>query len=110
MPTDLSQVLVVGVSSRALFDLEEANRIYESDGLAAYIRYQMDRADDVLLPGAGFPLIQAILHLNKQMAGKRVAEVVITSRNSPQTSLRMFNSIKHYVRVSQISEAEFRVS
>src|SRR5262245_4577503 len=96
MPTDLSQVLVVGVSSRALFDLEDANRIYETDGLDAYIRHQMERADDVLKPGAGFPLIQAILNLNKQTADKRVAEVVITSRNSPQTSLRMFNSIKHY--------------
>lgn len=96
MATDLSEALVVGVSSRALFDLEEANRIYETDGLDAYIRYQMDRADDVLKPGAGFPLIQAILNLNKQTEQKRVAEVVITSRNSPQTSLRMFNSIKHY--------------
>ena len=93
---DLSQVLVVGVSSRALFDLEEANAVYETQGLDAYVRYQVDRADDVLKPGAGFPLIQAILNLNKQTGGRRVAEVVITSRNSPQTSLRMFNSISHY--------------
>jgi hypothetical protein len=42
---DLSQVLVVGVSSRALFDLEEANAVYETQGLDAYVRYQVDRAD-----------------------------------------------------------------
>ena len=47
MPTDLSQVLVIGVSSRALFDLEEANQVYETQGLDAYIRYQVDRADDL---------------------------------------------------------------
>lgn len=96
MPTDLSQVLVVGVSSRALFDLEEANRVYETEGLDAYIQYQVDRADEVLAPGAGFPLIRSILDLNRHTAPKRIAEVVITSRNSPQTSLRMFNSIKHH--------------
>jgi 5'-nucleotidase len=96
MPTDLSQVLVIGVSSRALFDLEEANRVYETEGLDAYIQYQVDRADDVLGPGAGFPLIRSILDLNRHTAPRRVAEVVIMSRNSPQTSLRMFNSIQHY--------------
>lgn len=96
MPTDLSHALVIGVSSRALFDLEEANRVYEAEGLDAYIRYQVERADDLLKPGAGFPLIRAILDLNKQTADKRVAEVVITSRNSPQTSLRMFSAIAHY--------------
>src|SRR5262249_9416770 len=96
MPTDLSLRLVVGVSSRALFDMEEANRIYETQGLDAYIRHQMDRADEILRPGTGFPLIKAILEINRKTSGARRAEVVIMSRNSPQTSLRMFNSIAHY--------------
>ncbi len=95
MPMDLSQLLVIGVSSRALFDMEEANHVYETLGLDAYIQYQMDRSDEVLLPGTGFPLIKAILDLNGQTSGGRKTEVVIMSRNSPQTSLRMFNSIKH---------------
>ena len=95
MPSDLSQLLVIGVSSRALFDMEEANRVYETQGLDAYIRHQMDRADEILRPGTGFALIRAILDLNRQ-ATARKAEVVVMSRNSPQTSLRMFNSISHY--------------
>jgi 5'-nucleotidase len=96
MPTDLSQLLVIGVSSRALFDMDEANRVYETQGLDAYIQYQMDRADAFLHPGTGFPLIKAILDLNSKTSGGRKAEVVIMSRNSPETSLRMFNSIKHH--------------
>lgn len=96
MPTDLSQLLVIGVSSRALFDLEESNRVFETHGLQAYIRHQMERAEDVLPPGTGFPLIKSILDLNQKTSGPRKAEVVIMSRNDPQTSLRMFNSISHY--------------
>src|SRR5688572_26807831 len=96
MPADLSQLLVVGVSSRALFDMEEANRVYETEGLDAYIEHQVDRADVLLSPGAGFPLIKALLDLNKRTAGPRKAEVVVMSRNSPETSLRMFHAIDHY--------------
>jgi 5'-nucleotidase len=96
MPKDLAQLLVIGVSSRALFDMEESNRIYEKQGLDAYIQHQIAQADNILSPGTGFPLIKAILHLNTKTSGGRKAEVVIMSRNSPETSLRMFNSIKHY--------------
>src|SRR5437016_2826678 len=96
MPVDLSQTLVVGVTSRALFDLEEANRVYECEGVRAYAEYQMEHVDEVLLPGVGFPLIRSLLQLNRKAGGMRKAEVVILSRNDPATSLRMFNSIKHY--------------
>ncbi len=96
MAIDLTQTLVVGVTSRALFDMEEANRVWETEGVRAYADYQMAHVDDVLKPGAGFPLILALLELNRRGAGKRKAEVVILSRNDPATSLRMFNSIKHY--------------
>src|SRR4029079_17640239 len=96
MPTDLSLLLVVGVSSRALFDMEEANRVYETEGLDAYVRYQVARADEELAPGTGFPLIRALLALNKKTSGPRKAEVVIMSRTSPETSLRMFESIKRH--------------
>ena len=89
------QVLVVGVSSRALFDMEEANRVFETEGVEAYARYQMQHQDAILAPGAGFPLIRSLLNLNKK-AGTKKAEVVIMSRNDPTTSLRMFESIKHY--------------
>jgi 5'-nucleotidase len=96
MPVDLSHTLVIGVSSRALFDLEDANRVFDTQGVDAYARYQMERVEEVLAPGAGFPLIKALLQLNKASTGPRKAEVVIMSRNSPATSLRMFHSIRHY--------------
>ncbi len=96
MPADLSRVLVIGISSRALFDLSESNEVYEKEGLTAYIDYQYQRADVVLAPGTGFPLIEAILALNEKASGQQKAQVVVISRNDTATSLRMFNSIKHY--------------
>jgi 5'-nucleotidase len=96
MNVDLSDRLVIGVSSRALFDLEEANRVFESAGIDAFARYQLEHENNILGPGTGFPLIQAILKLNEQMPEQRQTEVVIVSQNSPATSLRLFNSIKHF--------------
>ena len=96
MAIDLSQYLVVGVSSRALFDLSEEDRIFREHGLEAYRNYQLEREDEVLTPGTSFGLIKALLRLNElDQAGRRV-EVVIMSRNSSETSLRIFNSIRHY--------------
>lgn len=96
MPTDLTNYLVIGISSRALFDLSVEDQIFRSAGLDAYERYQLENEHVTLKPGAGFPLVKAILRLNKLIPGKRKAEVVIMSRNSAETSLRIFNSIEHY--------------
>ena len=96
MPYDLSNYLVIGVSSRALFDLNLENGIFEKEGLEAYCRYQLEHENDVLRPGAGFALIEAILKINDIESGVRRAEVVIVSRNSADTSLRISNSIDHY--------------
>jgi 5'-nucleotidase len=95
MPIDLSRQLVIGVSSRALFDMTEANEVFEKKGLEAYTRYQMKHQAEPLEPGTGFPLIKSILELRRRASRPR-AEVIITSHNSPAASLRMFNSIKHY--------------
>src|SRR5262249_21647403 len=96
MPVDLSKSLVIGVSSRALFDLEEANHVFETQGEAAYTKFQQGREKEVLQPGIGFRLVQAILGLNQKARGSRKAEVVVASRNSPATSFRLFNSIQHH--------------
>ncbi len=96
MPYDLSNYLVIGVSSRALFDLTLENEIYENEGLEAYCRYQLKNETDVLTPGTGYALIEAILRINDIEAGVRRTEVVIISRNSADTSLRISNSIDHY--------------
>jgi 5'-nucleotidase len=98
MSVDLSKCLVIGVSSRALFDLEAANRVYQTEEVDAYARYQLEKVDEVLQPGSGFPLIQAILRLNERARGpgQRRAEVVIVTKNNPATSLRLFDAIKHH--------------
>ncbi len=96
MPYDLSNYLVIGVSSRALFDLNRENEIYEKEGLEAYCRYQLEHENDILKPGTGFALIEAMLGINKIEAGVRRTEVVIISRNSADTSLRISNSIDSY--------------
>jgi 5'-nucleotidase len=96
MAYDLSNYLVIGVSSRALFDLSKENEIYEKDGLEAYCRYQLEHENDVLKPGAGFALINSMLRINQIDASTRRTEVVIVSRNSADTSLRISNSIDHY--------------
>ena len=94
MALQLDQKLVVGISSRALFDLEEENRIFEEEGLEAYCRYQVEHENDILKPGTAFPLIKALHKLNA--GGENLTEIIVMSRNSADTSLRIFNSIKHY--------------
>ena len=95
MPYDLKNPLVIGISSRALFDLEAENRIFEEQGLAAYEEYQVRHERDVLPKGPAFALVEAFLGLNA-LGEKRLVEVIVMSRNSPNTSLRIFHSIDHY--------------
>ena len=94
MAVNLDDKLVVGVSSRALFDLEEENRIFEEKGLSAYSDYQIEHENDILKPGTAFPLIKALHNLN--CGEKRLTEIIVMSKNSADTSLRIFNSINHY--------------
>ncbi|MDO3408979.1 5'-nucleotidase [Saccharibacillus sp. CPCC 101409] len=96
MPLDLKNYLVIGISSRALFDLTYENEIYSSQGLEAYSKYQLENEEVILKPGIGFGLIKAILTLNEVIKGKRKTEVIVMSRNNADTSLRIFNSAEHY--------------
>lgn len=86
--------LVVAISSRALFDLGESHALFEREGLDTYRRYQIERENDLLAPGIAFPLVQKLLRLNRS-GGPRV-EVILLSRNSADTGLRIFNAIEHY--------------
>ncbi|HTN66601.1 MAG TPA: 5'-nucleotidase [Burkholderiaceae bacterium] len=96
MPFSLDKLLVIGISSRALFDLEAEEAIFRTQGLEAYRRHQLENENAVLKPGAGFALVRALLKLNLLTADQRLVEVVIMSRNSSETSLRIFHSIEHY--------------
>lgn len=108
--------LTVAISSRALFDLEDSHALFESDGIAAYSAFQRQHEDDVLAPGIAFPLVRKLLSLNhdadaaaaagrgRSSAGRLMVpdvatprvEVILLSRNSSDTGLRIFNSIQHY--------------
>ncbi len=87
--------LTVGISSTALFDLSKSNDIYERDGLDAYRRYQIAEEDSILSPGEGFHLVEKLLNINKLFDEPKV-EILLLSRNSADTGLRVFNSIREH--------------
>ncbi len=88
--------LVVAISSRALFDLDEAHALFERDGLDAYLRYQLDNEDNALGPGIAFELVRKLLRLNSLTPDTPRVEVILLSRNSGDSGLRIFNSIEHH--------------
>lgn len=88
--------LVIAISSRALFDLDESHTIFENEGKDAYCRYQIEHENDVLKPGFGFSLVNKLLGINKAFDGSPLVEVILLSQNSSDTGLRIFNSIRHY--------------
>lgn len=90
---DISNKLVVGISSRALFDLRESDAVFEEQGTDAYSKYQIAHENEVLEPGIAFPLVQKFLNLNRE---QHLVEIILLSRNSADTGLRIFNSIQHY--------------
>ncbi len=86
--------LVVAISSRALFDFEEENRVFEAHDDHAYMQLQLQRLDTPAAPGVAFSLVHKLLAFN-QGAAPRV-EVVILSRNDPVSGMRVFRSARHY--------------
>ena len=85
---------MVAISSRALFDLDESHKIYKEQGVEAYAKHQQENEDVLLKPGVGFTLVKKLLALNNK---KTPIDVILLSRNSADTGLRIFNSIEHYV-------------
>lgn len=96
MPATLGDKLVVAISSRALFDLDESHRVFEEQGADSYCKYQMEREDVLLEPGVAFPLVRKLLALNQKRPDQPRVEVILLSRNNADTGLRVFNSIQHH--------------
>lgn len=90
-----NEKLVIAISSRVLFDLQESDDVFQSQGLKAYSQYQIKHEDEPLAPGDAFPLVKKLLRINEQFETPRV-EVILLSRNSADTGLRIFNSIEHH--------------
>lgn len=107
MGTDFSGKLVVAISSRALFDLDESHAVFEQQGLEAYCRYQIAHEESLLDPGVAFPLVHKLLALNDPDPSNPRVEVILLSRNSADTGLRVFNSIKeHQLRITRAAFTE----
>jgi len=94
MATNLNGQLVVAISSRALFDLEEENRVFEQTDDRAYMQLQLDRLELTAKPGVAFSLVKKLLAFND--AETQRVEVVILSRNDPVSGLRVFRSVQSH--------------
>ena len=93
MPTSLDGRLVVAISSRALFDFEDENRVFEASDDRAYMQLQLQRLDQPARAGVAFSLVNKLLAFNATQA---LVEVVILSRNDPVSGMRVFRSCQHY--------------
>ncbi|MDR0780857.1 MAG: 5'-nucleotidase [Pseudomonadales bacterium] len=87
--------LVVAISSRALFNLDASHHVYEEQGVEAYRQYQIAHEEEPLPPGDAFHLVKKLLNINTLLGQPRV-EVILLSRNTADTGLRIFNSIEHH--------------
>ena len=103
MPLDLSDTLVIGITSTALFDLSEADAVFKSkydtnleEAIEEYRKYTEEHESDALGPGTGFPLVKALMSLNQfQPDGETpLVQIVVMSRNSPETGIRVFHNIR----------------
>ncbi len=94
-PVHDEPILTVATSSRALFDLESGNGVYEEQGLEKYREYQIEHENDPLEAGEAFEFVRKILLLNERL-NRRLVEVILLSHNSADTGLRVFNSIEHH--------------
>jgi len=96
MPTELNEKLVIAISSRALFNLDESHAVYEKEGVEAYAAYQVENENNLLEPGVAFPLVKKLLSLTGSHSNEPLVEIILLSRNSSDTGLRIFNSIQHH--------------
>ncbi|MEY2736782.1 MAG: hypothetical protein RLZ58_2191, partial [Pseudomonadota bacterium] len=94
MAVTLQGKLVVAISSRALFDFEEENQVFEQANDRAYMELQLERLETPAKPGVAFSLVKKLLAFNDAQAQR--VEVVILSRNDPVSGMRVFRSAQHY--------------
>jgi 5'-nucleotidase len=96
MAYPIEKKLVVAVSSRAVFEMDEANAVFDEQGVDAYRKYQLGRLDIPFERGVAFPFVRRLLRLNELYPDQQPVEVVVLSRNSPDTGQRFFSSCRHY--------------
>ncbi len=97
MPYNISELLVIAISSSVLFDTRKEHEIYTIQGRDKYVQYQIENEEKPLNKGTAFHLIEAMLRLNKINLEKRIVEAVILSQNEPNAGLRIMNSVEHHL-------------
>ncbi|XP_063275052.1 cytosolic 5'-nucleotidase 1A isoform X1 [Prinia subflava] len=93
--------ITIAVSSRALFRMEEEQKIYAEQGVEAYVKYQLDHENEPFLPGAAFPFVKALEAVNAQLRelypdSEELFDIVLMTNNHAQVGVRLINSINHY--------------
>lgn len=96
MPYPIERKLVVAISSSSVFAMNEADEVFRKKGEDAYRKYQLDRLDQPFKKGVAFPFIRRLLHLNSVFPEQEPVEVIVLSRNDPDTGRRFFQSCKHF--------------
>src|SRR5438034_106034 len=108
MPASFDGKLVVAISSRALFDLEESNRVFEEQGVNAYYRYQLEHENEILAPGIAFALVRKLLRLNTLAPAQPRVEVILLSRNTADTGMRIMNASEVTAAKEPLSGGPFK--
>jgi len=96
MSETLDGKLVIGITTRSLFDLEESNSIFEKQGREAYVAHQRERENEAPPPGAAFPLVKRLLALRSPKTEQPLVDIVLFTRNDPEIGVRIFNATKQY--------------
>lgn len=96
MAYPIEKKLVVAVTSRAVFDMQKANQIFDEQGTEPYREYQLAHLDNPLAPGVAFPFIRRLLRLNELYPDQQPVEVVVLSRSDPASGRRFYRSCKHH--------------
>ncbi|MGV6486930.1 5'-nucleotidase [Stenotrophomonas bentonitica] len=96
MPYELDNRLVIGVASSAVFDLSDSDAVFRSEGEEQYRKFQEKNLDVPLPKGIAYPFIKRLLALNDLNSSDPLVEVVLLSRNDPDTGLRVMKTIEHY--------------
>jgi len=98
----MNSKLVIGISSRALFDLSQSHKIFEKEGIDAYRSHQIKNENEILDPGEAYNLVTKILKINDLYDSENRVEVILLSRNTADTGLRVFNSIEaHELKITR---------
>lgn len=96
MAYELAERLVIGMASSALFDLTESDAVFRSGTEQVYREYQEEHVDEPLDPGVAYPFVRRLLSLNSLRPDDPLVEVIVLSRNDPETGLRVMKSIEHH--------------